>query len=273
MLDPFAARTLAAFATLTVCAMSARAEPSATELAKQLSNPVAALISVPFQYSYDTGFGTSGSGDRSLLNIQPVVPISLNDDWNVISRTILPIISQHNVTGPAANESGLGDVVQSVFFSPKKPTASGWIWGAGPVLLAPTGRDGFTANQWALGPTAVVLKQDGPYTYGALWNHLWGVAGSARAESLGLPEVNATFIQPFFSRAVGKGATIGLNTESSYDWTRGQWTVPVNLTYGQVLPVRHQLVSVGAGVRAYAVSPHYGPDWGLRVTVTLLFPR
>jgi hypothetical protein len=133
-------------------------EKDANELAKQLSNPVAALISVPFQLNYDDGYGANDNGSRWTLNVQPVVPISISDSWNMISRTIVPFIDQ-NFAAPGNKESGLGDITQSLFFSPKAATASGWIIGAGPVLLLPTGGEGFTNHQWGAGPTIVMLKQ------------------------------------------------------------------------------------------------------------------
>jgi|APFre7841882724_1041349.scaffolds.fasta_scaffold05234_4 hypothetical protein len=112
------------------------AEPDAN-LAMQLSNPVAALISVPMQLNYDQDIGPADAGDRWLLNVQPVVPFDLNQGWNLISRTILPIVRQEDIFPGAGTQTGIGDVVQSVFFSPKAPTASGWILGVGPVFLLP----------------------------------------------------------------------------------------------------------------------------------------
>lgn len=248
----------------------ANAEESSAELALKLSNPVAALISVPLQLNYDSDIGPAEDGDRWLLNVQPVVPVSLNDDWNLISRTIVPLVAQDDVLPGAGSQAGLGDVVQSVFFSPKAPTAGGWIWGAGPVLLLPTGSDDLlTADQWAAGPTGVLLKQQGPWTYGALANHLWSFAGrDARAD------VNATFVQPFLTYTTPTAWTYGINAETTYDWEGEQWSLPVNVTVAKVTKLGNQLVSIGGGLRYWADSPPGGAEGlGLRASFALLFPR
>jgi hypothetical protein len=243
---------------------------SAKDLAKELSNPVAALISVPFQLNYDRGIGPAEDGTRWLLNIQPVVPVTLNADWNLISRTIVPVVWQDEVAPGAGSQFGLGDVVQSLFFSPKAPTAGGLIWGAGPVLLLPTGTDGLlSARKWGAGPTGVVLKQDGAWTYGALANHLWSVAGSDAR-----PDISATFVQPFVSYTTPEAWTFALNTESTYDWQNRQWTVPLNATVSKVTRIGEQMLSFGAGLRYWAEGPDAAPTgWGARLFVTLLFPR
>lgn len=272
-----AARTLSAACCascllLAAAPAGAQEKTDANELAKQLSNPVAALISVPLQLNYDDGYGAQNNGARWTLNIQPVVPVSISESWNMISRTIVPLIDQ-NFAAPGNKETGFGDITQSLFFSPKAPTAGGWIIGAGPALLVPSGGEGFTAHQWGAGPTAVALKQQNGWTYGALVNHIWSFAGDRRSEDVNLQEVNATFLQPFVAKIVAPGRTLTLNTESSYDWRASQWTVPVNLSVSQVMKLGTQLVSVAGGVRAYVVSPTNGPDWGLRLTVTLLYPK
>lgn len=250
-------------------ATSVRAELE-EQLAMQLSNPVAALVSVPFQFNHDGDIGSARGGSRTLLNIQPVVPFSLNADWNVISRTIVPVLRQDEVFPGAGRQSGFGDIVQSVFFSPKAPTAGGLIWGVGPVFLLPTASDDLLGTgKWGGGPTGVVIRQRGPWTVGALANHIWSFAGASdRAD------VNATFLQPFVTYTTRTATTFSLNVESTYDWERGQWSVPVNGGVSQVLRLGGQLVQVGAVARYWAAGSDSGPHgWGLRLNVTLLFPR
>lgn len=249
---------------------SPAASPSAEDLAKKLANPVAALISVPFQLNYDQNIGPARGGDRWLLNIQPVVPIDLNPDWNLISRAILPLVSQDDVFPGAGSQSGTGDIVQSLFLAPKKPTAGGWIWGAGPVFLLPTGsNDLLTADKWGAGPTGVALKQEGPWTYGLLANHLWSFAGeSSRAD------VSATFLQPFLNYTTPSATTYTLNTESTYDWENRQWAVPINAGITQVMKIGGQLVTIGGAVRYWVDGPESGPHgWGFRLVFILLFPK
>jgi len=144
---------------------------------------VAALISLPFQLTHDRQIGAERGGERWQLNIQPVLPFDLGPKWNLISRTILPVVRLDGVPPGAAGQSGIGDTVQSVFFSPKAPTAGGWIWGAGPVFLLPTGSDDLlSVNKWGAGPTGVALKQEGAWTYGLLANHIWSFAGSGKQD-------------------------------------------------------------------------------------------
>ena len=245
-------------------------EDAAAELAKKLANPVASLISLPIQANYDQNIGPDEAGSVWRINIQPVIPLSLNEGWNLISRTILPVIFQEDVPIAGRGESGIGDVVQSIFFSPREPLAGGWIWGAGPVLMIPIGsKDALSAEKWGLGPTAVALNQVGPWTYGALVNHIWDVAGDdARAD------VNATFIQPFLTYITKTKTTLALNTESTYDWVSEEWSVPINFNVAQLLKIGPQIMQVGAGARYWAKAPEYAADgWGFRGSLTLLFPR
>jgi len=182
----------------------------------------------------------------------------------------LPLTSQEDIFPGAGSQDGIGDVVQSIFFSPKKSTANGWIWGAGPVLLLPTGSDRLlTADKWGIGPTAVALKQVGPWTYGALANHIWSVAGKDERA-----DISSTFVQPFLAYVTRTKTTFSFNTESTYDWKNSQWSVPLNFGVSQLLKVGNQPISIFAGVRYWADSPVGGPHgWGGRIGVTFLFPK
>lgn len=271
LLLSFAALSSAAFAqeepASSPAADSLAAESDANELAKQLSNPIASLISVPFQENVDFSVGPE-EGVKSTLNIQPVVPVSLNKDWNVIVRTIVPVIYQGDVV-PDESEFGLGDIVQSFFFSPKQPGPGGIIWGVGPVFAYRTATDrALGGGKWGAGPTFVMLKQSGKNTFGLLANHIWSIAGDDDRS-----DVAATFLQPFFSHTTSSALTIGLNTESTYDWTAEKWVVPINLTATQLTHMGKQPISVGGGVRYYASAPRDGPNWGARLIFTLLFPK
>ncbi|MBZ9934671.1 transporter [Mesorhizobium sp. BR1-1-16] len=239
------------------------------DLAKQLSNPIATLISVPFQFNYDTGFGPD-DGSRVLMNFQPVVPISIGDDWNMISRTILPVTWQEDIAGETGTQFGLGDTVQSLFFSPKQPGPGGLIWGAGPVFLLPTATDDLLGGaQWGAGPTGVALRQSGPWTYGILANQIWSFAGDASRN-----DVNSTFLQPFISYTTPDAWTFALNTESTYDWTGDTWSVPINAMVSKLVTVNKQPISFTAGLRYWAESPENGPEgFGARFAITFLFPK
>jgi hypothetical protein len=243
---------------------------SAEELAKKLANPVAALISVPFQLNYDTDIGPDDTGDKWVLNIQPVIPVSISDDWNVISRTILPVVFQDEIFSGSGNQEGIGDIVQSLFFSPKQPTASGWVLGGGPVFLFPSGSDDLlTADKWGAGPTAVALKQMGAWTLGGLTNHIWSYAGDDdRAD------VNLTFLQPFLTYTTKTAISVTGMTESTYDWDAEQWSVPLSVVVTKVTKIGNQMVSFGGGLRYWADSPDGGPEgWGVRLVFTLMFPQ
>jgi len=250
--------------------MSVAGESDSEKLAKELQNPVASLISLPLQNNFDFNIGPDEDGFRYGVNVQPVIPISIGEDWNLISRTILPILHQDDVLPGSGTQGGLGDVLQSLFFSPKAPGPGGLIWGVGPALLLPTATDELLGGEkWALGPTGVALRQQGPWTYGALANHLWSFAGTDRRA-----DVNATFLQPFLTYTTKTATTFGVNTESTYDWNGEQWTVPLNAFVSQVFKIGPQILSVTAGPRYWAESPRTGPhDVGFRVVLTLLFPK
>jgi hypothetical protein len=238
-------------------------------LTKELANPIAALTLLPFQVDYNKGHGVDGNGKNWTLKIQPVIPFSINDDWNLISRTILPVIDQQDVF-PGSGESGLGDTAQSFFLSPNEPGPFGEVWGAGLVVLLPTATDDLLGTEkWGIGPTAIGLKQVGPWTFGGLINHIESVGGNGdRAD------VSQTFLQPFLSYATEKHTTFSLDAEATYDWKSEQWSVPLNFEVKQLVMIGKAPIQIGAGARYWADSPDNGPEgWGLRITATFLFPK
>ena len=240
------------------------------ELAKKLANPMASLISVPIQFNYNGHIGPGNDGYVWGINIQPIIPFTLNEDWNVVSRTILPVLDEHDVPVQGSGESGLGDIVQSLFLSPKEPGAGGLIWGVGPVFLLPTATDkALGTEKWGAGPTAVGLQQHGPWTYGMLMNHVWSFAGdSDRAQ------VSSTLLQPFLMYLTPTKTTIGFNTESVYDWENEQWSVPLTVTLQQIIRIGRLPMQVGIGSWYWADSPDNGPqDLGGRVQLTFIFPK
>jgi hypothetical protein len=256
-----------------VAAQEAPADPNAEaqNLAKQLSNPIANLVSIPFQFNWENGVGVH-EDLRFVLNVQPVVPFSLGEDWNLIGRLILPFVNQPAGLAPGTTTaSGTSDIVLSAFFS---PTKGDLVWGIGPVLGLPTTTDPLLGSgKWSAGPTAVVLKQAGPWTVGALANHLWSYANTGDYKRY---DVSTTLVQPFLSYGTKGGITFSLNTESTYNWEADsgeEWTVPVNLSVSKITKLGPFPFSVQAGGGPYAKSPEGGPEWKLRTSFTLILPK
>jgi hypothetical protein len=284
------------------------AEDTDQELVKQLSNPVASLISVPFQSNWDFRMGPLDKGWRYTMNFQPVIPVVLNDHWNLIIRTIVPYIHQDNVfaapppafpglpddllqkipenlRGQAEKvarqaferaakkipndryQDGLSDITQSFFLSPRS-LPNGLIVGVGPAFLYPTATDDKLGSQkWGAGPTFILAEQQGGWTYGLLFNHLWSFAGDEDRRS-----VNNSFVQPFISYATKTKTTFTINSEATYDWNESQWTVPLNASVAQLVRIGKLPVQFTVGGRYYAEGPSGAPQWGLRFVITPLFP-
>jgi hypothetical protein len=238
-----------------------------SELARKLSNPVSDLVSVPFQFNWEQNVGPNDE-TRFVLNVQPVIPFSISSDWNMITRVIVPFVGQPALFEGGTPESGVSDVLTSFFFSPR---AGGITWGVGPALSLPsTSIPTLGTGKWSAGPTAVVLKQTGPWTVGALWNQVWSFAGSDARR-----DVNRMFVQPFLAYQATRTVTFTVQSETSADWEvdEGRWTVPINFlvaklsTFG-VFPASYQL---GFGV--FPAHPEIGPSWKIRGAIVILLPR
>jgi hypothetical protein len=253
----------------SVASAQEKAEQSATDLAKKTQNPVANLISVPFQFNTFFETGPKAKTQNTLL-IQPVIPLSLNDNWNFIARPIIPLIEQPPLTNAQHRNHGLGNVQFQGFLSPKKP--KDWIWGFGPYLEFPTnsGPDGrFGSDNFSAGPAFVALQMKGPWVYGSLISQLWSYHGND-------PEVNITAVQPFVNYNMKDGWYLSSAPVITANWSADssqQWTIPIGGGVGRVFKIGKQ--PVNASVRAYhnVQSPRTGADWQLQFQIQFLFPK
>ena len=258
-------------------AQSAQAESTSgagqsgdAELAQELSNPLADLMTIPIQMNYDRDIGPRDDGWKLQTNIQPVIPFNLNADWNLISRTIVPVIYQDDIFPGAGSQFGLGDINLSLFFSPRKATSGGVIWGVGPVLLLPTATDALLgAKKWGAGPAAVALTMRGPWTMGLLANHLWSYAGDSDRQ-----DISSTFAQPFVAYTWPSAWTVSVQSESTYNWKTEKWSVPVNAAVSKLVRWGRLPVSLQAGVGYWAESPETGPEgFRFRLQANFVLPK
>jgi len=245
---------VALFAICVVSSVASAQTESDDEIAKKLSNPVSDMVSVPLQFNWEFGYGAD-KDMHEITNLQPVVPFRWNDRVNLITRLIMPVL---NTPG----ETTLGDMTLSFFFS---PVGSGTMWGVGPVFGLPR-----TGEKWSAGPTVVILKQEGRYTYGALANHLWSFAGDED-----VPDVNQTYLQPFLAIGFQKAVTLTIQSETVANWeasSGNEWTIPINVIVSKVKSFGPYPASYAFGGGVFVDSPEGGPEWKLRGAVTLILP-
>jgi hypothetical protein len=256
---------------LLAISQGSRADVDVADQAKQSQNPIANMISVPFQNNANLNAGPERE-TQDILNIEPVVPLSLGPAWSLITRTILPVISQPALSPDGSRTNGVGDVLFSAFFSPK--ASRGWIWGAGPAIQAPAHSNDVLGNHdWGLGPTFVVLHlaAGSPWVYGVLVNNVWSVSSSRLSHAY-----NNGLMQPFVNYNIGRGTYLVSSPIVTVNWTAAggqQWTVPLGGGIGKIvhlgkLPVNMQLAGYSNVVR-----PTNGPTWQVRTQVQLLFPK
>jgi len=244
---------------------------SAEELAKLAQNPIANLISVPFQNNTNFNVGPQ-NGTQNILNIQPVIPFTLNKDWNLITRTIIPVISQPAFAPTQDRENGVGDVQISGFLSPAN--AAGTIWGVGAIAQLPTHTNDRLGNdRWGLGPTAVALRLEkgSPWVYGALVNNVWSVSSSSSD-----PAYNNFLLQPFLNYNFPGGFYLTSAPIVTADWkadSSQRWTVPLGGGVGKIFHLGRLPVNTQISAYYNVVKPDDGPNWQLRVQVQFMFPK
>jgi len=257
---------VAAIAGLGLTSTRALAQDKATELAKKTQNPVADLVTVPFQFNWNSG---GGLGDRTyfLLNVQPVLPIKVSPKWNLISRTIVPLA---NYPGPAGTRfGGFGDIQEQLYFTPAK--AGGLIWGLGPMFSFPTATSApLETGTWAMGVGGVVIKMTGPWVIGALAQQYWPVADDG-----GDPETNLFVTQPFINYNFGKGWALATAPIITANWDGPddeQWTVPVGIGISRTTVFNKRPITLGMQYYHNAERPSGGPENQVRIVFNLLYP-
>jgi len=247
------------------------ADESAEDLAKKVQNPVADLISVPFQNNFNFNVGPEDDL-QYVLNIQPVIPIKLSTDWNLITRTIVPVISQPGFTPDQDRVNGLGDTQFTGFLSPSN--SEGLIWGVGPIVQFPTNTDDRLGNdRWGLGASAVALKMSkgSPWVYGALVNNVWSVGGSDND-----PNYSNFLIQPFLNYNFPGGFYLSSAPVITAAWkadSGDRWTVPLGGGVGKIVHLGRLPLNLQLQAYYNVVTPDDGADWQLRFQLQFLFPK
>jgi hypothetical protein len=266
----------AALLAAAFVAASVHAELSAEDLAKIAQNPVGNLISVPFQENAYFNVGPLNA-TQNVLNIQPVIPISISDDWNIITRTIIPIIWQPAFAPGQGSVSGIGDVQVSAFLSPAKPGA--WIWGMGVVTQLPThSNDRLGNNNAGLGPTFVILhlERGSPWVYGVLINNIWSVGSTDYPFNSNAPKYSNGLLQPFLNYNFESGAYLTTSPIITVNWeARGsqQWTVPMGGGVGKLFKIGRLPVNTQIGAYYNVVRPDFANNWQIRAQVQFMFPK
>lgn len=243
---------------------------SATAIAKKLQNPIGDLINVPFQNNTNFDVGPH-KGTQDILNVEPVIPIHINQDWNVITRTILPLIWQPSLQPAQTVPFGTGPITFSAFISPRN-SMDGWIWGAGPVFQVPTASSAtLGSNVWGGGPTAVVVKTTAHIVAGVLINNVWSFGGST---GMAGTRYSVMTLQPFFNYNLGDGWAISTSPIITANWyaSGDEWTVPVGAQVSKLFKLGGKLsVNLLLGAYYNPIRQSLGSTWNIRSQIALTF--
>jgi hypothetical protein len=246
---------------LTFTAVGSLYSQSENEIAKKLSNPLG-YISAPFQNNFDFNIKPN-NGFRWTLSMQPFIPLSLNDNWNLLNRLVVPVVSQSNIF-KNTSQAGMSDLLVNSFLSPK---GSGMIWGVGPAFYLPIGfPKELTSTKWGLGPNIIILKQARALTLALLVFHLWSVTGSETR-----PDFSFTYSQPMIFYNFAGGWGVGASSESSYEWKSKASSGAIIVTGSKLIDLGGQLINVVIGPKYYFGNINR-PNFGIRLSLNLLFP-
>ncbi len=236
------------------------------EIAKELANPVAPVISVPFQWNYDRGRGANQAGTDQTLLLQPVIPINLSAGNSFIVRPIVTAEWLNNVNGYTG--AGMSNTQLETFYVPK--SNSSWMWGIGPYLSSPAGSSGrFGGNQTGAGASAIVLNRQGNFVYGLLTFQSWNMGGSPLYGT-----ANNFYAQPFVNYVTSTAWTYSLNTQSNYNYDARRMSNPMNFTISKLEKIGNTPTQFTVGARYNISSIPGGPQgWGARAAITFVIPQ
>ncbi len=246
------------------------AQPSPDDLAKKVSNPIASMISVPFQFNFQFNINNAEGGEngyKMVMNLQPILPLRLSGKYTLINRLIIPFMTQKDVTARNQKEEGLGDILYTGFISSSFAKV---IWGVGPVVSIPWATNyALGTRKLAIGPGIVILGQPGNWTIGGLVNQLWTAAGDrSRAD------VNAAYFQPFISHRFKGGFTAGISSENTYDWNGKRLVAGLaSFNVAQIIKIAaKQIASIQfSPLVFYGNAGVKKPVWGARTTLAFIF--
>ncbi len=238
-------------------------------MAEEVANPLTEVTFFPVRMNYARDVGPL-DGTLTSINVQPLTSFNLNENWNLLSRTIIPFLYEDDVLADSSSSSGLGDITQSFFLSPEIASKDDWAWGVGAIVSLPTAsKDEFGVDHFAAGPTAIAVKETGRWVFGGLVSYSRSID---RGD--GDPKVDAFFVQPFVDYTTDNAVLFELTSEASFDREEDEWSIPLEFTVNKFFEVGNFVMAVGGGPRYWIESPDSGPEgWGVNFSVYFFLPN